>query len=71
MDMYGVVKFPTSKMEKVLARAKRLLEEEKEQAATFRDSEFSLEKWKARLGVTKLFRVSNFYADLHANLMKL
>jgi 4-hydroxy-4-methyl-2-oxoglutarate aldolase len=49
MDMHGVVKFPASKMEEVLARAKRLLEEEKEQAATFRDPEFSLEKWKAKV----------------------
>jgi len=49
MDMHGVVKFPASKMEEVLARAKRLLEEEKEQAATFRDPKFLLEKWKAKV----------------------
>jgi 4-hydroxy-4-methyl-2-oxoglutarate aldolase len=48
MDMHGVVKFPANKTEEVLARAKMLLEEEKEQAATFRDPEFSLEKWKAK-----------------------
>jgi 4-hydroxy-4-methyl-2-oxoglutarate aldolase len=49
MDMHGVVKFPARKMEEILSRAKRLLEEEKEQAVTFRDPEFSLEKWKVKV----------------------
>jgi 4-hydroxy-4-methyl-2-oxoglutarate aldolase len=49
MDMHGAVKFPARKLEEILARANRLLEEEKEQAVTFKDPEFSLEKWKAKV----------------------
>jgi regulator of RNase E activity RraA len=49
MDMHGVVKFPANKINEVLIRAKKLLEDEVESAAFFNSSEFSLEKWKARV----------------------
>lgn len=49
MDMHGVVKFPPENMGEILERAKRLLESEAERASIFKDTEFSLEKWKARV----------------------
>ncbi len=51
MDMHGVVKFPASKMEEVLNKAKKLLESEGETTRLFKDPEFTLKKWKQSVGV--------------------
>ena len=48
MDMHGVVKFPSDKCGEILERAKKLLEEEAERAAFFKQPDFSLEKWKQK-----------------------
>jgi len=49
MDMHGVVKFPADRMREILKRARKLLEGEAESAALFRDPEFSLKSWKAKV----------------------
>lgn len=48
MDLHGVVKFPANKMDEILKRAKKLLEEEEKTPKFFKDPKFSLEKWKER-----------------------
>ncbi|MFP3952143.1 MAG: RraA family protein [Candidatus Bathyarchaeia archaeon] len=48
MDCHGVVKLPPDKMRDILERSKKLLKEEADDAAFFRDPDFSLDKWKER-----------------------
>jgi regulator of RNase E activity RraA len=47
MDVCGAAKFPASKLPKVLEYATELLKREAEHQELFRDSNFSLSKWKA------------------------
>lgn len=49
MDLHGVVKFPANMMNEVLKRAKKLLDMEKERSVIFKDSEFSLKKWRNQM----------------------
>jgi regulator of RNase E activity RraA len=49
MDLHGVVKFPAKYMGEILERAKKLLEDEAESAATFKDPDFSLERWRSKV----------------------
>ena len=46
MDLHGAIKFPAGYMCEILDRAKKLLEDEADDAAFFNDPTFSLQKWK-------------------------
>jgi len=48
IDRHGVVKFPPDRMQEILERSEKLLEEESEDASFFKDPDFSLDKWKER-----------------------
>lgn len=49
MDLHGVVKFPAEMMGEVLKRAKKLLEMEADSALVFKDTDFSLDKWRRQV----------------------
>jgi regulator of RNase E activity RraA len=53
MDLHGVVKFPAAKMEEVLERATKLLESESSIIKIYKDSGFTLKKWKHSVEGTK------------------
>jgi regulator of RNase E activity RraA len=52
MDMHGAVKFPPSKMARVLENAQELLKREAEGRKIFEDTDFSLAKWKNSIKAT-------------------
>jgi 4-hydroxy-4-methyl-2-oxoglutarate aldolase len=55
MDMHGAVKFPAEKIEEILERAEKLLENEGATMKIYKDPEFSLKKWKQTVERNKTY----------------